>query len=107
MKIRAIVAATATVLALSACGGDDDGGSGVQAQVADMMIDTMNEALEAEGVDGVDIDEDCIRDAANELSDDDARKILDAGPDGDPEGLSAEADAAGDALIDCIDIDLG
>jgi hypothetical protein len=107
MKIRAIVVASATVLALAACGGDDDGGSGVQGEVADMMIDAMNESFSEEGIEGIDLDEDCVRDAVGQLSDDDAQKILDAGPDNEPEGLSDEADEAAQALIDCVDIDLG
>lgn len=108
MKIRAIAAAAATVLALSACGGDDDGGGGsAQSQVADMMIDALNESFSQEGVEGIELDEDCVRDAVAELSDDDAQKILDAGPDDEPEGLSEEAEGAAEQLTECFSFDIG
>jgi hypothetical protein len=83
------------MIVLAACGG---GGGGAQDDVADMMLDSMEE-------EGVDMDDDCVRDAAQELSDEDAQKILDAGPDGNAEDLSDDAIAAADSLIDCIDTD--
>ena len=48
----------------------DFGSDSAQDEVADMMI----EEMEAEGMD---VDEDCVRDAAGELSDDDAQAIVD------------------------------
>ena len=92
-------------LAATACGGDDDGGGGsVQDQVADMMVGSINETLAGEDTAGVSIDEDCVRDATQSLSDEDAQKILDAGPEGDPD-VSADADQAANELLECIDID--
>jgi len=92
------------VLALVGCGGDDDGGGGgsSQDQVADMMIDVINNSEETAGVD---VDEDCVREKLSDLSDDDAEKILAAGPDGEPEGLSASAETVGASIFDCIDLD--
>lgn len=95
MKSRAIVALSASALVLAACGG---GGGGKQDEVADMVLEQMED-------EDVTIDEDCVRDAAGELSDEDAQKILDAGPDGEADDLSSEAQAAGAALVDCIDFD--
>lgn len=101
MRTRLFGTIAIAALALTACGGDD-GGGGAQDQVADMMIDVLNEASEVEGVE-VDIDEDCIRDKVDELSDADAQAILDAGPEGDPE-VSDAADAIGETMFDCVDI---
>lgn len=93
-------------LAATACGGDDDGGSGsVQDQVADMMMDSINESMEGESLEAVTIDEGCVRDATGQLSDADAQKILDAGPDGEAD-VSDDAEGAAAAIIECIDIDL-
>lgn len=92
MKTRLFATLSVAALALAACGGGDSS----QDEVADMMIDEM----EAEGMD---VDEDCVRDAAGELSDDDAQAILDAGPDGDPD-VSDDAQAAATQLLGCVDI---
>ncbi|MCB0967494.1 MAG: hypothetical protein KDB37_11720 [Ilumatobacter sp.] len=92
MKSRLFATLSVAALTLAACGG----GGGSQDEVADMMI----EEMEAEGMD---VDEDCVRDAAGELSDDDAQAILDAGPGGDPD-VSDDAQAAAAKLIDCVDI---
>lgn len=94
MKSRVVVAVSATALILAACGG----GGGKQDEVADMVLDEM------EGED-VEVDEDCVRDAANKLSDDDAQKILDAGPDGQADDLSDDAMDAGASLFECFDFD--
>jgi ABC-type glycerol-3-phosphate transport system substrate-binding protein len=103
-KFRALAAVSVAALALSACGGDDDGGGSPQDEVADMMID----AIESGGaeMEGVEVDEDCLRDLTDDLSDEDAEKIIAAGPEGDPGDLSADADAIGNEIIDCFDIDL-
>lgn len=116
MRTRLFGTIAIAALALTACGGDDDGGSGdgggggsAQDEVADMMIDVLNEASELEGVEGIEIDEDCIRDKVGELSDEDARAIVDAGPEGDPE-VSDQAEVIGESMFECVDmsgIDLG
>jgi hypothetical protein len=68
-----------------------------------MLIDSVKNAEDTEGIT---IDEDCVRDKVGALSDDDAKKILDAGPNGDPQGLSDAADTIGTSIFtDCIDID--
>jgi hypothetical protein len=116
MRTRLFGTIAIAALALTACGGDDDGGGdgggggggSAQDRVADMMIDVLNEASEIDGVEDIEIDESCIRDKVGELSDADAQAILDAGPEGDPD-VSAEADAIGESMFDCIDLgfDLG
>lgn len=114
MRTRLFGTIAIAALALTSCGGGDDGGSdgggggGAQDQVADMMIDVLNEASEIEGVD-MTVDEGCIRDKAGQLSDADAQAIVDAGPEGDPE-VSDAADAIADTMIECVDLgdfDLG
>ena len=113
MRRRLLGTITIAALALAACGGDDDdgaagGGGDVQDDVADMMIEMFDQMSELEGVE-FGIDDDCIRDRLGDLSDEDARAILEAGPDGDPE-VSAEAEAIGASMAECVDlgdIDLG
>ena len=86
-------------LVFAACGSDSgggDGGGGSQKDVADLLIKTLDEQE-------ISYDENCIRDKASQLSDDDAKLIADAGPEGDPE-VSDEANAIGDQLIDCFDL---
>ena len=95
MKSRVLAAIGVGALLLAACGS---GGGGTQDEVADMVLDEMS-------AEGVDMDEDCVRDAAQELSDDDAQKILDAGPGGNADDLSPEADDAANSLINCVDTD--
>lgn len=107
MRTRLFGTIAIAALALTACGGDDDGGAGggggsAQDQVADMMIEVLNEASEVEGVE-VDVDEDCIRDKVGELSDEDAQAIIDAGPEGDPD-VSDQAEVIGESMFDCVDI---
>ena len=92
MKSRLFATLSVAALALTACGGGDSS----QDEVADMMI----EEMEAEGVD---VDEDCVRDATGQLSDDDAQAIVDAGPNGDPD-VSDDAQAAAASLFDCVDM---
>ena len=95
MRTRLVGTIAIAALTVAACGG---GGGGTQDEVADMMIDAMDE-------EGLEVDESCMRDATSKLSDDDAQKILDAGPDGDPEGLSDEAEAVASEAVACIDSD--
>lgn len=104
MRTRLISTVAIAALALAACGGDDDGGGSPQDGVADMMLEVINSEL-GEDTPGVSIDEQCVRDAIGELSDEDAQKILDAGPDGNPE-VSASAEAIGESIFECVEIDL-
>lgn len=86
------LAATAT----TAC-SDDDSGSGPQSEVADMTIEQFS-------ADGAEVDEDCIRDLADQLSDDDAQALVDSDLSGES-GVSAEGQALGAQLLDCISIE--
>lgn len=90
MKLFSALAATAVVAA--SCGGS---GGGKQGEVADLFIE-----LASDG--GLELDSDCVKDAAEGLSDDDAEKIIEAGTEGDPE-LSPEAEAIGDEIFGCVD----
>ncbi len=77
--IRALVAG----LVLVACGSDDGGGSSDQDKVADLIIKAADDA-------GASPDSDCIRDAAKKISDADAKAMIDAGLEGEPD-ISAGA----------------
>lgn len=105
-KIMALLAAS--VLLVAACGGDDDdsaggdsaGGddaSGVQADAADELIQQAEDG-------NLDPDEDCIRDKASGLSDEDAQKIVDAGTSATPE-LTPEGDAIVTQALTCLSTD--
>lgn len=94
MRTRLISSLAIAALALSACGGGD----GKQDEVADLMI-------QAAADEDLELDEGCVRDVAGELSDDDAQKILDAGFDGDPQDLSAEAEDLANDMFGCVDTD--
>lgn len=112
MSSRLFATISIAALALAACGGDDDGGGSgggdgsPQDQVADMMMEVLDEGMTGEEMEGASVDEDCIREKLGQLSDDDAQKILDAGPEGDPEGLSDAADEIGTSIVECVDLDL-
>jgi len=116
-KITGLLAAG--VLFLAACGDDDDdnanataaateqdddgaAATGVQADAAEEMIRQADDA-------NLDPDEDCIREKAAGLTDEDAQKVVDAGsdsPDLSPAGLAIVGEAAtclsGDAFLDSI-----
>jgi hypothetical protein len=97
MTKRILAAVAASTLLFAACGGGGD----AQGEVADLYIEAMGELGDELGVD-LDIDEGCVRDLADQLSDDDAQKLVDAGIDGAPEDLSAEADEIAEQLAECV-----
>lgn len=105
MRIRTIGTVAVATLALAACGGGDDTGSGgsAQSQVADMMLEALDEDFASEGIDASVVDRDCVRSAIDGLSDDDAEKILEAGPEGNPD-VSASAEEIADSMFECVDI---
>ncbi len=86
-------------LLFAACGSDsgsNDGGGSSQKDVADLLVDSLNQQEAT-------FDEDCIRETTAKLSDDDAKLIADAGTGGGTPEISDEAAAIGNQLIDCID----
>ena len=87
----------AGTLVLAACNSDDGGASGVQGEAAQQAIDQAAD-------EGIELDEGCVNDLANDLSDEDAQAIVDAGPDGDAD-LSETGEATTAELLDCIDPD--
>lgn len=91
---KLLISAIAVSLLLAACGG----GGGAQDEVADLFI-------ELAGEENLELDDDCVRDTAARLSDDDAQAIVDAGTDGDPV-VSDEAEAIGDEIFStCVNAD--
>ena len=89
-KLFSTLAAMAVVA--SACGGS---GGGDQGEVADLFIELASD-------EGLELDRGCVEDAAARLSDDDAKAIVEAGTDGNPD-LSPEADEIGDSIFNCVD----
>jgi hypothetical protein len=96
MRTRLIASIAVATLALAGCGGDD-GSSGQQGEVADLMLATAEE-------EGIVLEEDCVREVAGRLSDEDAAKIVEAGVDGDPD-VSDDAEAVAEEMADCVDTD--
>jgi hypothetical protein len=77
-------------------GGTSGGGVvGVRGQVARL-------AIEAAAVEGLELDAGCVDQLAAQLTDDDARALVDAGIDGVP-ALSAHGDALTAQLLTCVD----
>lgn len=111
-KLTAVLAAGLLTMAMTACGGDDDdagdtpasagadeggdngGGGDDQQKAADKLIDAAGEA-------DIELDEDCVRDKASQLSDEDAKTILEAGDDETPT-LSPEGEQLTTELFSCI-----
>ena len=81
-------------LTLAACGSSDSSSSGVQADAAQQTIEAAKDA-------GFDLDHACVNDITEQLSDDDAQAIVDAGPGGEPD-VSAEGSALANQLVNCI-----
>ena len=87
-------------LAFAAC-SDDDGGSGGN---SDAAKEVAKQTVEAAKADGLDLDEGCVADIADSLSDEDAAAIIAAGPDGDPE-ISPEGEEMSLGILACVDND--
>ena len=82
----------------------DSATTGDTIDVTGMSTDELREqliTLVSGSLAGMTVDEQCVRDAVGKLSDDDLRAIVAAGMDGDPD-VSAEADAIGASLIECV-----
>ncbi len=106
MRGRLMAVAAAAALTVAACGGDDDAPESKE-EIADELIAAMEEGVEESGG-AATVDEACVRDRINGLSDSDADAISDAWNSADPpDDLSADASAALAGLVDCMDIDLG
>ena len=107
-KITGLLAVS--VLCLAACGDDDDDDANGDATATGVQADAADEIISQADDGDLDPDEDCIRDKAAGLSDEDAQKIVDAGssdePDLSPEGLAIVGETmscvSGDAMMDSI-----
>jgi len=104
-RLLGIALAIAAPLGFAACGGGDGGGTSPQDGVADLLIEVINEQLGGGGID-FELDEQCVRDLTDQLSDADAQAIVDAGVDGEPD-TSAEADAIGEQIETCLSVGAG
>jgi hypothetical protein len=99
MRRRTIITAFLASLTLVAvgCGSDDDSDATPREQLISAVVDQL------ESVDGVDVDEDCVSDAAAGLSDADAQSLLDS-LDADPSTLAANLQAFLDQAGECVTI---
>jgi len=102
MKKSMTAAILVAGLAFAAC-SDDDGGSG--GGNSDAAKEVAKQTVEAAKADGLDLDEGCVADIADSLSDEDAAAIIDAGPDGDPD-ISPEGEELAIRIVGCLDNDV-
>jgi hypothetical protein len=100
MRRIGVLAIVAT-LAISACGSDSgsDGGDDQQ-----RLADELMQAIDAEGS-GEFVDEECIRDKTNELSDEDAKILYENIDAEDLEGLgvSSDGELVVASMLDCFE----
>jgi hypothetical protein len=96
LSVKRAVVSTVLVagLAVTACASSDSASGDLQSAAAQQTIDAAKEA-------GFDLDEGCVNAIADQLSDDDAQAIVDAGPDGDPD-VSPEGSALAGQLGGCL-----
>ena len=88
-------------LAISACGSDSDSdGGGDQERLADQLMEEFDAAGSGELV-----DEECIRDKTNELSDEDAKILYENFDAESIEGLgmSSGGELVVDSMFDCFE----
>ncbi len=95
MKKTMLAAGAAAALVFSACGSE----SSDQDKVAQILL------AEAEQ-DGIEADEDCVKDVAGQLSDDDAQKVLaiDENDDLEDAGLSDAGFSTALGVLNCVDV---
>lgn len=105
MRWLAVGCAVVLALALGGCGGGGDDAGDANGQGAELSTDqakVVDLVVSSAAGEGLAIDERCVTQIVSRMSDADAKAIADAGLDGEPE-LSAEADALGGELLDCVD----
>jgi hypothetical protein len=94
LAVGPLVAAT-LVLVLGGCGADDRPSSR-SATAADVF-------LQGAADDGIEVDPACVEELAGELSEEDARAVVEAGPRGRPDDLSPAGAAVVGRLLACAD----
>ena len=98
MRTRILGVTVIAAMALVACGSDDDGGSdGPQDEVAVLFAGAMEDQ-------DIAIDLGCAKEAAADLSDEDAQAIVDAGVDAGADFSPAATEFA-ERAASCIDMD--
>lgn len=105
---RIVTVAAAGMLMFSACGGSDSGGSSSGNDAKDKLFEEMMSEINS-GDDALPegaLDESCVRDAIDQIPDDQAAIIADNLDSSDlPDGVDESSiEAMTSALFDCIDI---
>lgn len=97
IKVRTMGIAALASLALfsTACGGDEGGSSSDREEIVEQFV----AAAEA---DGGAVDEACVREVVDKFPEADVEKIIEAGPDGNPE-VSAEAEDLVFEFVNCVE----
>lgn len=106
MKKMLTIAAAGT-LVLAAC-GSDSGGGGSSSDAKDKLFDEIMSVMSEDEVEGIEIDEDCMRDLVNDIPDDEAELLADNIDEPDlPDGVSEETeDKIVNGMFDCVDFDV-
>jgi hypothetical protein len=94
MRTRIICSVATAALLLGACGS---GSNNAHTEVVDQLMESADAA-------GLVLDRSCVEDIAAQLSDDDSKRIIEAGPDEQPV-LSDEGEALGTDLFGCVSTD--
>ena len=91
------IAITSLILVTTACGSDDSAstsGNSDQAKVADLMVTEIAK-------EDIELDRSCVEKLAAQLSDDDAKGILDSYKADNEPNISPEGEAIGEQMIGC------
>lgn len=107
VRRRVLAVLALAPLSMASCGGDDAGDAPPATHLefeGDVHDELVRLTLAGLSEQGIDADPGCLTDLAAQLSDDDARKLVDAYPNGDPQ-VSDEARGIGARLLECADRD--
>ena len=100
--MKAIAAMIVLGLAVGAGCGDDGGGSSSTPFTGDARAELVRLTVDGLAAQDIGVDRGCVEGLAAQLPDEDARALVEAYPDGDPE-LSESSRGIGSQLLTCAD----
>jgi hypothetical protein len=102
MRARSLSAVVVVCLTVGACGDDEPS---VQDRVADATISKFRQQMRDEGLPGVTIDDECVHDIMDGVSDAEAEELL-AETFATGSTLHEDENTVETRFIDCVDFDL-